>query len=83
LIGVYPNPFNSRLSVEVEVPQKDFVELSIYDLNGKKVKDIFNGTLNKGIHLYTVDFQGYHSGQYFVKMKSENFSKTKKVVLVK
>ena len=55
----------------------------ILDLNTSSLVYIFKGDINKGMHLYNVDFEGYHSGQYFVKMKSENFIGTKKVVLVK
>jgi hypothetical protein len=83
LLNIYPNPFNSKLSIEIEALKNGFVELDIYNLSGKKVKEIFKDDLVKGIYSFNVDFEGLHSGQYFVRMKRDGILETKKVLLVK
>ena len=81
--SIYPNPFNSSIKIDVDVPQRGVIDLSLFDLSGKKIKEIFKGNVGLGSYQYNVDFKDYHSGQYFVRMKAENFSESKKVLFVK
>jgi photosystem II stability/assembly factor-like uncharacterized protein len=59
------------------------VVLKVYDILGREVQTLVNENLSPGI--YEVDFDGtnYSSGVYYYTLKAENFTQTKKLVLVK
>tara|TARA_B100002051_G_scaffold134806_1_gene128076 strand:- start:188 stop:3784 length:3597 start_codon:yes stop_codon:yes gene_type:complete len=80
----YPNPFNPMTTISFEISDEiNFVELSIYDLNGKKVENLFKGDLNKGQYKYDWNAKNYSSGIYFVKVISNNKQLTQKITLIK
>ena len=79
----YPNPFNPITTIKFQLPNKDRVKITVYDVLGSKVADLLNKTLDAGIH--KVDFNGtkFSSGVYLVKMEAANFTDTKKIMLIK
>ena len=79
----YPNPFNPTATISFSIPSYEFVSIKIYNLTGQLVTTLFEKHMNPGRHNLTWNAKDYSSGQYFVKMKSENYSKTEIVTLVK
>jgi hypothetical protein len=79
----YPNPFNPNTSIKFSVPNTGLVSLVVYDALGRAVKELVNENVAAGI--YSVDFNAsdYPSGIFFYRLTAENFSETKKMVLVK
>ncbi len=88
LKGNYPNPFNPTTVISYSVKQSGFVSLEIYNSLGKKVRTLVNSRMEAGN--YTATWNGNDekgntlgSGLYFYKMKSGNYSSTKKMILLK
>jgi hypothetical protein len=85
----YPNPFNPTTTISFSVAQTlSFVILDIYNIKGQLVKILIDEKLPAGNHQVTwngKDDNGKHvaSGIYFYKMKTVNFEKTKKMLLLK
>ena len=79
----YPNPFNPSTIITYQIPVNTNVKLSIYDITGKEVSTIFNGKQAAGIYQYTWDGTKYSSGVYIFKLETENYSASKKMVLLK
>lgn len=79
----YPNPFNPATKISFSVMQKGMINISVYDVTGRKVDEIINRELNTGN--YNTDFYGGNisSGVYFYTMTAGNFRETKKMVLIK
>lgn len=79
----YPNPFNPVTKISYMVPKSSFVDLNIYDISGRLVKNLVSGNHAEGN--YEVDFNGesLSSGIYFCRMNSENYSNSIKMILVK
>ena len=79
----FPNPFNPTTKIFYAIPQSEFVNLSIYNANGQLVEILINEHKNAG-H-YSVNWQpkGISSGIYYYKLKSKNFTKTSKCILLK
>ncbi len=80
----FPNPFNPVTTIKFETSKKEHVELSLYDMLGRKVKILFDGTAQSGIT--SVDFNGKDlaSGVYFYVFRSSSgFTSSKKLVLLK
>ncbi|MGD8782491.1 MAG: T9SS type A sorting domain-containing protein [Ignavibacteria bacterium] len=79
----YPNPFNPTTKIEYFVPRNSHVSLKVYDVIGNEVATLFEGMRNAGNYVVSFDGGLLSSGIYFYQMKSENFMKTKKLVLLK
>ena len=84
----YPNPFNPNTKIRFAIPsvgQRHAFDtrLTVYDILGREVATLVNENLNPGT--YEVDFDGrkYASGVYFYTLKTENFTETKKMLMVK
>ncbi len=83
LLPNYPNPFNPQTTIRFAVPKKSFVNLTVYDINGKRVNNLFSGTKNPGYFSLTWDATGFPSGMYFIKMDTDAYSSVKKCMLIK
>ena len=84
----YPNPFNPVTQIRFSVPKRTKVEISVYNILGQKVKTLLNEELEAGNYTSTwngKDDKGYDvsSGIYFYKLNSQEFSATKKMLLVR
>ena len=85
----YPNPFNPSTTIPVKVSQSDYMQINIFDSNGKLVKNLFNGELLTG--QYSFRWNGLDkyntmvsSGIYFCKViKNNNILSSQKMVLLK
>jgi agmatine deiminase len=84
----YPNPFNPSTTIKFYIPpfrnEKTIkVNLSIYDITGRKVITLIDKVLKYGNYQYM--FNGYtlSSGVYFYKLQVDEFSITKSMILIK
>ena len=79
----YPNPFNPTTTIEYNISKNMFINLSIYDINGKKIETVVNQKQYKGNYKRVWDGSNYSSGVYFYRLKAKNNVITKKMILVK
>jgi hypothetical protein len=85
----YPNPFNPSTSIEFTVRDRTKVSLSVYDVSGKLVRTLLNEERTPGeVHQVTWDGrndagQSVSSGVYFYRLVANDFTQTKKMVLLK
>jgi methionine-rich copper-binding protein CopC len=84
----YPNPFNPLTKIQYQLPYQTDVNLSIYDILGNEVIVLVHqnqapGTYN--IIWDAVDRNGRQvsGGVYFYRIKTREFTKTKKLILLK
>ncbi len=80
-MSVFPNPFNSTLSISLDVPLHWDVTLSLYDLLGREVDVVYRGRLASSTISYVAP-AALSSGVYFLRAAGER-SVLKKVVLLK
>ena len=79
----YPNPFNPTTNIKFEIPQSDFINLSVYDLNGKLIEEIVNENISAGTYEVKFSAKNLSSGIYCYRLKSTSFTEMKKMILVK
>jgi len=79
----YPNPFNPATKINYTIPKTTFVSLKIYDVLGRDVFEAVNEEKNAGTHEFTFSGHNLSSGVYFYRLETENYSKTKKMILIK
>ena len=79
----YTNPFNPETNITFEVKQKAYFTVKVFDLSGKEVAKLVDGTKSQGS--YNVKFNGANlsSGVYFYKLESGEYSEVKKMSLIK
>lgn len=88
LASVYPNPFNATVTIRVDNPYGQAVELAVYDLNGRWLEEIYAGWLGPGAHQFRWRAEGrdavtLNSGVYLLRLRGETDSITRKLVLLK
>lgn len=79
----YPNPFNPVTNISYDLPGKSNVELKVFDLLGREVKTLVNGSQEPGSYSIQFDASGLSSGLYLYRIKTNGFVATKKMVLIK
>ena len=88
----YPNPFNPETTIEFGLPEAGFVEISIFDINGKLVRKLVSEEKHAGNHWIKWDARDesgnqVSSGVYFYQVKvgdsGAGFQQTNKMILMK
>ncbi|MAI03524.1 MAG: hypothetical protein CMQ75_03225, partial [Gammaproteobacteria bacterium] len=84
----YPNPFNSSTMVKFNIPEPSLIDLSVYDLTGRKVAVLLSQNVAPGFHEIIWNgkddkFLNSPSGVYFIMLKTDQYRKVKKMLLIK
>lgn len=81
----YPNPFNPTTKINFSLPKSSNVTLKVFDASGKEVASLLNDRRDAGSYTVSLDAAKYglSSGIYFYTLKTNDFSETKKMTLIK
>jgi hypothetical protein len=79
----YPNPFNPNTVIKFQVTGYRYVDLSIYDILGRKVATLVSGNLTSGEYETEWNASDFASGLYFYTIVTDDFTETKKMLLLK
>lgn len=79
----YPNPFNPETTIKFQIAKPGFVQLKIYDLLGNEVANLVDGYKISGVYSINFMVQDLPSGIYFYRLDSNQYSETKKLVILK
>ena len=79
----YPNPFNPTTNIKFSIPTQGFVTLKVFNSLGKEVATLVNGNTNVGTYEVDFDAGSLTSGVYFYRLQSDNFTETKRMMLIK
>ncbi len=83
----YPNPFNAVTKIQFQVASvgqsSQTVTLKVFDLLGKEVATLLNEKLQPGMYEVAFDAGNLPSGVYFYKLTADDFSDTKKMLMIK
>ena len=83
LHDAFPNPFNPSTAISYQLSALSFVNLTVYDIAGRKVAELVNGWRDAGQHEVTFEARGLASGLYIYRLKAGNFTGSGKMVLMK
>ncbi|MCK4395270.1 T9SS type A sorting domain-containing protein [candidate division WOR-3 bacterium] len=86
-LNCYPSAFSKKVSIEISSIREENINLKVFNISGRKIKDIFTGKI-KGKRLFTWNGLNNNerkvsSGVYFLKMTSENSNYCKKLVFIR
>jgi hypothetical protein len=92
----YPNPFNPSTKIRFQIPLLRGVSevdglpaagrgvlLKIHNSLGEEVSELVNQDLPPGTYEYEWNASNFSSGIYFYRLISDNFTETKKMILMK
>ncbi|HMQ78734.1 MAG TPA: zinc-dependent metalloprotease [Ignavibacteria bacterium] len=79
----YPNPFNPGTMILFSIPKSLFAKLTIFDATGRMLAILVNEELRPGKYEVEWDASQHASGVYYYKMETDNFTETKKMILLK
>jgi len=83
LSPVYPNPFRSQTQFTLTVKQNQTVEITVYNLQGKKVATLHNDILTAGkTNVFVFETRNLQSGLYLLKIRGKYFQTMKTVIAV-
>jgi hypothetical protein len=93
LLNNYPNPFNPDTWIPYQLSEESDVSITIYDANGKIVKNLDLGHKSAGIYVTqdrSAHWDGKNeagetvaSGVYFVVLKAGKYQKTQRIVMIR
>jgi Secretion system C-terminal sorting domain len=79
----YPNPFNPTTTIQYTVKSTGNVSLKVYDVVGREVANLVDGTQNAGNHEVKFLASNLASGVYFYRLVSPSGTMVKKMMLLK
>lgn len=79
----FPNPFNPTTVISFQLPVISNVTIKVFDVLGNEVATLVDEEKSAGIHQVNFNFKGLSSGIYFYRIKSGNYSETKKMIFQK
>ena len=79
----YPNPFNSETVIHFQLPDRERVNLAVYDSLGRLIDRLVDGEKEAGSYSVKWNAANQPSGVYFCQIQAGQFSATKKLLLLK
>ncbi len=79
----FPNPFNPATKINFDIKNSTFTSLKVFDMNGREVKTLVNENLTAGSYEINFNASELNSGVYFYTLKTNEYTETKKMMLVK
>ena len=79
----YPNPFNERTKIMFALPQTGKVNIAVYNIKGQLVDELVNEDFNAGNHVVEWNNPDLKPGMYFYRIKTDNYTKVKKCLIIK
>jgi photosystem II stability/assembly factor-like uncharacterized protein len=86
----YPNPFNPTTIIKFSIPachscgsRNPVVTLKVYDILGREIATLVNEKLKAGTYEIPFSDNKISSGVYFYKLAADEFTETKRMLLIK
>jgi endonuclease I len=81
--NAYPNPFNPRCTLPLELTHDTYTEISLLDVLGNEKQHIYSGMISAGMHEIDIDGSDLSTGLYFVLVKHQSTNVMRKILLIK
>lgn len=82
-LRVYPNPIHKECNIKYSLVKETKVDISLFDVTGRLTKKFIDRNQNLGVYSKKFDVTDLSQGVYFVRLKTEDHSETKKIILIK
>ena len=82
-MNLTPNPSRGKTILYYSINNEGIVNVSLYDVSGKMVERLFNGTHKAGRHSINIENMKLSPGVYFVRMETSDRVETKTLTILK
>lgn len=82
-ISLYPNPAQNEATLVVSLLQTSQINVTVYDVTGKIVSNVFNGSLNEGETKLAINTTDFSNGMYYAKVSTDSVVETIKLSISK
>jgi hypothetical protein len=79
----YPNPFNPSTDIIYTLAKSGNITLKVYNILGSEVTTLVDGFMEAGKYSVKFNAKDFTSGVYFYTIKADNFTSTRKMILMK
>jgi len=79
----YPNPFNPETVIKYTIPNSGRVTIRLYNVLGKEIKTLVDEQKESGSYEIIFNAEELSSGVYFYKLESGEYSKIRKMILLR
>jgi len=79
----YPNPFNASSIIQYRIPEKTYVQLTVYDVLGRELTTLVDEEQQAGNYNVRLDASRFSSGVYYYRLQAGTFTDVKKMILLK
>jgi len=79
----YPNPFNPNTTIKFSLSKQTQLKINLYNMLGELVQIITEGLYEPGYHKVTLEANDISSGTYIYHLESNEFTQSKKLILLK
>jgi hypothetical protein len=80
---IHPNPFRTQTSIELEVPKEVMMNVSVFDVLGRQVTNLFSNYSDHNNYNFTLDSKQLNPGMYYVRVQCGGEVVTRKIELLK
>ena len=77
----YPNPFHNETTIQYTIPQAGNVNLTLFDISGRAVRVLVNGSNDAGTHAVSFNTGNLTKGIYYYRLQANDFSDVKKLTI--
>ena len=82
-LQVYPNPIHKKCNIKYVLPQHSNVNVSLFDVTGRLIREIVNEKQIGGVYYKTFDMTDLPQGIYFFRLETRDHKETRKAILLK
>jgi len=79
----YPNPFNPKTTIRFNLSKDSYVKLFVYDITGKMTAMLLDKAMDAGEYSILLNASEWSSGIYIYRVVTDNYSQTKRMILLK
>lgn len=79
----FPNPFNPSTKITYSIPTSGFVSINVFNLLGQKVESLIQDYREAGMYELNFNASDLVSGIYIYTISVNNFTDSKKMLLIK
>jgi hypothetical protein len=79
----FPNPFNAQTVIRYSLPNASWVRLALYDVLGREVALLAEGSRDAGHHQVSFDGTFLSSGMYLCRLRTDGFIGSRKLLLIR
>ncbi len=81
ILGSYPNPATSTHTINYGLNKAEQIDISLFDVKGKKVAQVFEGQQTAGLYSLTFNVAQFPKGVYVYQLATKNGTVSRKIVI--